>query len=476
MAPKDKSTPQNKKNQRSKDIEYNRANFATARHASNIQKEIDIEDERKRTTTLINGHETWQKFWIIKPCTPGELEGMSVFIVQKYLEHNIGHGLNTKKIRKTGNLLVEVNNAKQADRIRRNEQIHGTLTRSEPHRSLNVRKGVVRSPDLRGMDDDVLLDEWSEQGVSDVKRIFAFRDGEKKPTDSLIVTFDLQTLPKELTAGYLRLPVSLYVPQPLRCYHCQKYGHHKSQCKNKPACQVCSGEGHDDRTCGNKPHCRNCGEDHAPSSKACSKWVQEKEICKIKTEQNISYPEARKLCRLQTDVTNRLSYAKAAAIGSAVGMSASSVQTATKSTQTETATQATQTETELPQPNTQKTNEIATQTEDPTELQIEPSNSSENKSETKTKHTQQQKVYKPGPKFTKSKDFITPPTTPRKASQKRSIDVLSPEPEGAEAILQANKFHILSSGEDKIDSDGESEVELEIDSNSDPPSESENDS
>ena len=472
MAPKHKQTPnqknQNKRNQRSKDIEYNRATFSTSQNASNIRKQIDIEDEQKKVTTKINGQQTWQKYWIIKPCTPGELESMSVFIVHKYLQHNIGQDIQIKNKKRTDNLLVEVANEKQADRIRRNEQINGTLTRSEPHRFLNVRKGVVRSPDLRGMDDDVLLDEWAEQGVSDVKRIFAFRDGEKKPTDSLIVTFELQTLPKELTAGYLRLPVSLYIPQPLRCYQCQKYGHHKTKCQGKTTCQVCSEEGHDTRNCGNKAHCRNCGGDHAPSSKACPKWILEKQIVKTKTEENISYTEARRLCRLQTDVVERLSYAQVATAGSAVSRPVCSVPTVSRSTQTETTSISTQTETD-PSQSQSKTTETSTQTDNRKEPPTEQSTSNSKHSEAK-KATAHRKPDKPGPLFTKTKQYVTPPTTP---SKKRPRDLLSPELEGT---LQANKFHVLSSLQDNEDSGEDSEVDLKIHPDSEPPSESENDS
>ena len=43
---------------------------------------------------------------------------------------------------------------------------------------------------------------------------------------------------------------------------------------------------------GNK--CVNCSGDHPANSKECPQWEKEKKILKIKCEQNISFPEARK--------------------------------------------------------------------------------------------------------------------------------------------------------------------------------------
>jgi hypothetical protein len=46
--------------------------------------------------------------------------------------------------------------------------------------------------------------------------------------------------------------------------------------------------------CKNNPKCSNCGQPHMASSKDCQHFIREKEIQKIKSEKNISYPEARR--------------------------------------------------------------------------------------------------------------------------------------------------------------------------------------
>ena len=242
------------------------------KQTKNKQQNSDkTEDDRDKITT------TWNKFWMVKACKSGELEGVSPFSIQKHLQSNIGDGIKTKRLR-TGDLLVEVASANQAEQIRKNVRIHTVKTTSEPHRTLNFRRGVVRCPDLKGMADDSLQREWASQGISEVKRICAFRGGENKPTDTLILTFKHHSLPKEITAGYMRLPVSTYIPLPLRCFKCQKYGHHRNNCGGQASCQICSEEGHDSKECTNGPHCRNCTGDHPPGSGTCPQWTIEKRI------------------------------------------------------------------------------------------------------------------------------------------------------------------------------------------------------
>ena len=138
-----------------------------------------------------------------------------------------------------------------------------------PHNSMNKRKGVIRCPDFRDMSHDDLQVELSDQNITEVKRMTTFKNNQRVPTDTFILTFSMHALPNSIKAGYLRLPVLLCIPQPLCCFKCQKYGHHKGKCRSVVACQVCSEEGHDTEECTKIPSCRNCEGSHSPSSKKC---------------------------------------------------------------------------------------------------------------------------------------------------------------------------------------------------------------
>ena len=45
--------------------------------------------------------------------------------------------------------------------------------------------------------------------------------------------------PKELKMGYCLERVEQYVPAPLRCFKCQKFGHHREACRGRQTCSKC---------------------------------------------------------------------------------------------------------------------------------------------------------------------------------------------------------------------------------------------
>ena len=140
------------------------------------------------------------------------------------------------------------------------------------------------------------MDELSDQGVTGVSRFILKKDGESIKTNTIFVTFNTPTPPQKLKIGYYIVRVQLYIPNPLRCFQCQKFGHSKRFCKNQIACWKCGSEGHDGSECtAETTRCLNCKDDHCASSKSFPIWIQEKEIQRIKTEKGLSYGDARRL-------------------------------------------------------------------------------------------------------------------------------------------------------------------------------------
>ena len=66
----------------------------------------------------------------------------------------------------------------------------------------------------------------SSQGVIDVHRCSV--KGETTTTNTYFLT--VPHIPETVQIGYLKVKVSLYVPTPMRCYTCQKFGHTSSKC------------------------------------------------------------------------------------------------------------------------------------------------------------------------------------------------------------------------------------------------------
>ncbi|GFT50093.1 CCHC-type domain-containing protein [Trichonephila clavipes] len=150
-----------------------------------------------------------------------------------------------------------------------------------------------------------------DQKVCDVRRITIRRDGQVLNTKHLILTFSTPELPQSVKAAYLHCPVRPYIPNPLRCFQCQRFGHSKTVCHGQPTCSRCAEVGHDSADCKAKERCVNCKGDHSSFSRSCPTWILEKEITAVKIKNKLSYPEARRVVSLRTPVSGK-SYASAA--------------------------------------------------------------------------------------------------------------------------------------------------------------------
>ncbi|GFV93025.1 hypothetical protein TNCV_3427371 [Trichonephila clavipes] len=117
------------------------------------------------------------------------------------------------------------------------------------------------------------------------KKIFAWRDGQVLNTKHLILTFSTPDLPQTVKMAYIRCPVRPYIPNPLRCFQCQRYGHSKNVCRGQPTCPRCGESGHDSADCKKKEQCLNCKGDHPAYSRSCPTWITEKEITAVKIKE-----------------------------------------------------------------------------------------------------------------------------------------------------------------------------------------------
>ncbi|GFY22351.1 uncharacterized protein TNCV_398871 [Trichonephila clavipes] len=102
-------------------------------------------------------------------------------------------------------------------------------------------------------------------------------------------------LPTTIKARYLNCKIRPYIPNPQRCFKCQRFGHSQTSCRGQLTCSRCATVGHSSTDCTLEPKCINCSQPHSADSKLCLKWKTEKQIQEIKTNKNITYLEARKL-------------------------------------------------------------------------------------------------------------------------------------------------------------------------------------
>ncbi|XP_023216845.1 uncharacterized protein LOC111619372 [Centruroides sculpturatus] len=232
------------------------------------------------------------------------LSKCSPFLIQKLFESTIGHLKKIQKLR-SGDLLIETASPQQSARLLTTKSLGEMGVLVTPHGSLNSSRGVISESDLMSEDESDLLTGLSDQVVTNVRRISIHRDGRVIPTKHLILTFNKPTLPSVITAGYLCCPVRPYIPNPLRCFKCQRFGHSQASYCGKNVCAQCGDEGHESTECTCTPCCVNCKDSHPSYSRKCPAWQREKEIQRVKTVNNLPYPEARCMVTLNAPVKQK---------------------------------------------------------------------------------------------------------------------------------------------------------------------------
>ncbi|GFU72028.1 putative RNA-directed DNA polymerase from transposon BS [Trichonephila clavipes] len=218
----------------------------------------------------------------------------SPFAIQKAIQGISVEPKSVKKLR-SGDLLIETSSALQTKSLLLTKTFLDCPLTVNLHRSFNSCHGVISETDLLCASEAEILEGLSDQGVTQVRRIKIKKETSLFPTKHLILTFNSPKLPSNIKAGYLNCKLRPYIPNPLRCFKCQRFGHSQNSCHGQLTCSRCASVGHSSTDCTLEPKCINCSQIHTADSKLCPKWKTEKQIQEIKTTKNISYFEARKL-------------------------------------------------------------------------------------------------------------------------------------------------------------------------------------
>ena len=91
----------------------------------------------------------------------------------------------------------------------------------------------------------------------------------------------------------LRIPVRPYIPNPMRCFKCQEFGHGAAVCKKNVKCVRCSVEGHEDKGCTAPFKCSHCSAGHSAYCKDCPVWKQEIAIQEYKARNGCTFGQAK---------------------------------------------------------------------------------------------------------------------------------------------------------------------------------------
>jgi len=162
---------------------------------------------------------------------------------------------------------------------------------------------MTKKPWLRGViygiPTDVPVDKIKSaiegSKVVGAKRLQYGKNKERKDSLSVMIQFDEERMPERIKIGYVSYQVRPYVPPPLRCFKCQKYGHVSAVCRGNLRCARCGGE-HEYGKCdvGAKVKCCNCGGEHSAGFGGCKVHKHAVEIQNVRITEGVTYAEAAK--------------------------------------------------------------------------------------------------------------------------------------------------------------------------------------
>ena len=223
------------------------------------------------------------------------LDNVHSVIVDRTIRRCTSASVHVEKMGKA--YLVRVHCKDYADNLLSLSMIQDCPVKVTPHRSLNFSKSVVRfGRSANGLSTEDIIEEIKTSPrneelseVTSANRVSIQKNGSKILTGTFFLTSKSEYLPTHLFLGCERFPVDRYVPNPRRCFKCQKFGHSSRTCRSKEdVCLICASTDHSYKDCNKQdsPHCCNCSGPHKASDQECPKYLVEKATLKLQAEKN----------------------------------------------------------------------------------------------------------------------------------------------------------------------------------------------
>jgi len=220
------------------------------------------------------------------------MKNVSPFVIERYFRTNPPQPAKVTRLR-SGDLIIEAKDTRHAKQLLQTKRMFEIPVSINGHRSMNRSKGIVRCREFEHLTEEEIIQGLEEYHVTEVVRLTTRRDGRQINTNTYKLTFETPTPPPHIVVLWQRYAVEVFIPSPLRCFHCQRFGHHKSVCRSRPMCPNCGSSDHT-ADCREKSCCPNCKGDHPAYASTCPTWQFEKEVQRIRTLKKIPLSEARK--------------------------------------------------------------------------------------------------------------------------------------------------------------------------------------
>lgn len=158
---------------------------------------------------------------------------------------------------------------------------------------IGTKQGVFFCDQIVSMKDEEIVKEINldnpDVKVVAVRRLRKKdRNGAWTESGSFVVTMRCETIPEKLKIGYLMKNMRPFIPDPMRCYRCNKLGHMSMRCREKSEdeknCINCNEPQHAEVgvKCTKPPKCANClSTEHNSAFRNCPRYVEDKKINEV---------------------------------------------------------------------------------------------------------------------------------------------------------------------------------------------------
>lgn len=152
--------------------------------------------------------------------------------------------------------------------------------------------GKLYAPEFKQWPLGEILPVLQTQKVVAIRKLFS--DPQRAGVPLYVLTF-LGPRPEKILLGYTNYHIDKYIPNPMRCGKCCRWGHSTQHCRGSLICGKCSEKGHKHTLCtSNIIRCPNCKGNHQVNSNDCPQYQLEVKACHMQADHNISFSEARK--------------------------------------------------------------------------------------------------------------------------------------------------------------------------------------
>jgi len=182
---------------------------------------------------------------ILESQSDRKLRAYSPLFIDNCLRKCIGAYLSCAPLG-NGNLMIKCSAAQQM------KALFSSTSLSNGKTAVAVKASFLPPPSAKGVvyrvpvevKTDQLLQALQAPRVKFVKR-FQVRStdtSELKDAGTALLHFSTTEIPAEVRVGYLTFKVRQYIPKPVRCLICNRFGHISSHCKSKLKCSNCGGD------------------------------------------------------------------------------------------------------------------------------------------------------------------------------------------------------------------------------------------